>query len=184
MLNPRILLYRGISAGSRLIRWMNWSDYSHAAWEDGDGAVYEAWIGSGVREVKSLHDQHTPGTTVDVFQVAMTFQEEAAVRNFIAAQVGKPYDLRGVLHFASRRPEQPKDQTRWFCSELIYAAHAAAGVHLLQRIPAWKVYPGLLAYSPLLMYVGSTVVDSRSADRHGPRDDTFGLNIYGDSATA
>jgi hypothetical protein len=39
---------------------------------------------------------------------------------------------------------------RWFCSELVFAALAHAGVHLFARIEPWAVSPGLLAISPLL----------------------------------
>jgi hypothetical protein len=49
-------------------------------------------------------------------------------------------------------------QAKWFCSELLFAALAAVGSAPLCRIKQWQVYPGLLAYSPMLTYLRSAVV--------------------------
>jgi len=151
-----IALYRGKSLLSRTIRFFNWSPYSHAAWIDTvENCVIEAWKGR-VRKTPDLSRQHSRGTEVDVFIVSgVTEEQSAAIAAFMRSQVGKRYDYRGVFHFLTRRPERPRDQERWFCSELVCAAYASAGVHLLARIPAWKVYPGMLAYSPLLQLVST-----------------------------
>lgn len=147
-----IALYHGKSMVSRAIRLLNWSDYSHAAWVDPvTGHVWESW-GKGVTCSQDLGSAHLAGTKVDLFHVSATREQRLRILDFMTAQIGKKYDYRGVFHFITRRPAQARDQDRWFCSELVFEAFRAAGIHLLCRIPAWKVYPGLLAYSPLLAH--------------------------------
>ncbi len=144
-----IALYKGTSALSRLIRWRTWSDYSHAAWVFPDGSVIEAWKG-GVTHAPTILSGHAPDTEVHLFMLDLTIEQRWAIQDFLIAQIGKPYDYAGIVGFlAAAKTENPD---RWFCSELIFAACKKASVDLLKRIPAWKVSPGLLAYSPLLCY--------------------------------
>ena len=156
-----IILYKGISLKSRIIRFVNWSCYSHAAWEDDDTEeCYEAWK-NGVRCVSSIHDDHTPGTPYDRFLVAMTDAQRGAVRRFLTSTLGAAYDHLSVFHFITRRPEDPLSQVKWFCSELVMASFLHARIELLSRIPPYKVYPGMLSYSPKLDHVGSGVTHER-----------------------
>ena len=146
-----IALYKGTSPTSRVIEFVNWSPFSHAAWGDEtDGLVVEAWEGR-VRRATGFLDNHRDATPVVFFRVPMANVQRMQVRKFMLAQVGKPYDFPGILHFATRLSEHGEAQDRWFCSELVFAAHAAAGVNLLARIDAWKVYPGMISYSPILV---------------------------------
>ena len=170
-----IALYKGRSLISRIIRCCNWSEYSHAAWVDTvNNYVIEAW-GGRVRKAASLHTHHTPGTTVDVFSVVVTEQQREAIAQFMLLQVGKRYDYRGIVHFITRRAESAAGQDRWFCSELVLAAYRAAGIDLLARIPAYKVYPGMLAYSPLLDPVATITTrrDPLSSSTLHPPPSTF-----------
>lgn len=164
-----ITAYRGVSAVSRLIRWQTWSDYSHvglAAWEDGVALpdvcsgcpTVEAWQTDGVRAgYRGPCAGHIPGTRIDLFEVpaAGTHEKALAAWDFATTQVGRPYDWLGVLRFLPRRAERRAGDARWFCSELVMAAFAAAGVELLVRVPASRVSPGLVVLSPLLRYAGS-----------------------------
>jgi hypothetical protein len=153
-----IALYKGISSLSRVIRWANRAIYSHAAWIDPEsGACYEAWTHGGVRKVPSFSSAHTPGTQLDIFATPATREQSLTIRRFLEWQIGKPYDWRGILHFVTRRPEYPRDQDRWFCSELVFAAYRSAGVPLLARVDAFTVSPGMLSWSPLLVHVRSAV---------------------------
>lgn len=166
-----IAIYKGHSLISRIIRFANWSPYSHAAIIDPVGnRVIEAWQGR-VQAARSLSELHTTTTEVDVFHVETTPEQSAAVLAFAYAQVGKRYDYRGILHFITRRPEYPGDQDRWFCSELVMAAYRAAGIDLLSRVPAFQVYPGMLSYSPLLKLVSTiwTVKPAKAPARPAER---------------
>ena len=149
-----IALYRGKSLASRLIRACNWSDYSHAAWvdEQAGGRTWEAWR-KGVTCARDISENHTPGTTVELYHVPMTHEARLRVRDFLLSQQGKGYDWSGALSFITRPRRRQNNQDRWFCSELVFEAFRAGGINLLMRIPAHKVYPGLLAYSPLLAHV-------------------------------
>lgn len=161
---PMIALYRGLSPLSRAIRWWNWSDYSHAAWLCSDGSCTEAWAGR-VQRAGAFDTLHTRGTAVDCYTIeGMTGERARAIRAFLAAQVGKRYDWRGILRFGFKTIIRADNQDRWFCSELVFAACQAAGIELLARTPAWKVYPGLLACSPLLRLRETRVCGEREPE--------------------
>ena len=153
-------LYKGTSMISTLIKWRTWSEYSHVSWINEDGSVIEAWT-DGVCQRKSIHEAHRPGTQIDIFDVKMSLEQKARIKLFLKGEIGKKYDYRGVMKFISRRSGDNQD--RWFCSELIAAAFNFADVPLLVRIPVYKIYPGLLAYSPLLRPLGPTLTCPRPA---------------------
>jgi len=147
-----LLLYKGKSLISKLIKWQTFGQYSHAAWWLRDGTVIEAWHKGGVSHNDSPATLHTPGTEIDVFSIPGV--DEQAVEAFLKEQVGKGYDfapvVRGFLFRVMR-----DNPLKWFCSELSFDAVAAGGVKLLSRVPAWKIHPTLLSYSPLLEPVGT-----------------------------
>ena len=151
-------LYRGKSIPSRIVRIRTWSEYSHASWIRGNHSVIEAWWKGGVREKTHYSEDHTPGTLIHLFDIDLSHGEHQGLEEFFKAQLGKKYDWMGCLHFITRRPEYARDQDRWFCSELIFAAFEHIKKPLLLRIPAYKVSPGLLSYSPLLKFIGQVVI--------------------------
>lgn len=168
---------QGKSRLSRIIRTTTYSDDSHTAMRftepvrgifDGreyflkEGTVIEAWTG-GVRIVDSLDAQHTPGTPVDLFELRqpLSLEQEQKVAGFLIAQKGRPYDYWNVVRFlplvrAIAPQPAPEAWTREhvFCSELAMLAMANIHILLLERIPAWKVFPGLIRTSPLLRQTG------------------------------
>jgi len=155
----QVALYRGKSATSGIIRWVSWGIYSHAAVrlpEDG-GIVYESWEGVGVRKCSNLSDGHTPGTRVDLFDVFVTDSEYKKIVAALESQLGKKYDLKGVLRFSpflrlfmGKQPSA-KEQIKWFCSEYAGWAFEQGGINLL-LCPPWQMSPSDLAKSPLLRY--------------------------------
>jgi hypothetical protein len=163
-----VLLYKGFSLTSRLIRWRTWSIYSHAAIVPSDNwrsarrmadyltgcPLYESWQHGGVALRVGIHTAHTPGTLIDVFEIADPFIDASLVRRFLSRQLGAAYDWSGVLGFISRR-DGAHAFDRWFCSELVFAACRSGGLDLLARIEPHRVAPGLLALSPHLMHLGS-----------------------------
>jgi len=151
--------YRVRSATSHVIQARHWSPYSHLSWIKADCGAIESWKGDGVVETDSYHEGHKPGTRIDLFDITLTPNELLLLEGFFRDQVGKKYDTRGVMHFVTKRPERIEDQDRWFCSELLAAGFIHINRPLLLRIPAWKTYPGLLTYSPLLHYKGYVIVN-------------------------
>ena len=146
-----IALYKDISPMSRMIRIITWSEYSHAAWIDPmDDSCWEALPVGGVTHSATMSDQHRPGTPIELYPVYYSGDEEFQIRSFMAAQLHKPYDWHGVVHFLDHVKQYESDVSKWFCSELVFAAHLQAGINLQLRIPAWKVSPALISYSTLL----------------------------------
>jgi hypothetical protein len=157
-----ILLYKGKSWISKLIRWHTRGDYSHVAWWLRDGTVIEAWHKGGVTHNDNPGTLHTPGTEIDVFDFSPEGRaslSETAAEDFLHKQVGKKYDLRPVISgFVLRLNRNNPD--KWFCSELVHAAARAGGLSLLKRVPDHKVSPTLLNYSPHLVHIGTlTTID-------------------------
>jgi len=165
--------YRGRSIVSRLIQWRTWSPYSHVAfWEPlptpGKYLAMEAWWPDGV--IVRLSDLgHKPGTVVDLYECpSMTIAHQRAIVAFIASQLDKPYDLRGIYGFLPRCKTQ--NPGAWFCSELILSAAFYAGLDLLsRRLLPGQCDPGILSWSPLLIYHSSvTLGASQSAQGSQP----------------
>ena len=157
-----LALYKGRSWVSRLIRWFNWSNYSHAAWVCRDGTIIEAWPPGGVQRAVSLFTNHLVDTAVDLYAVpGLTDAQRTRVEEFLVAQLGEPYDFMGVLGFLPR--SRMENHAAWFCSELVFAGLQSAGLDLLRNIPACKVYPGLLALSPLLKQVDTVKVSRKTS---------------------
>ncbi|WP_255988074.1 YaeF family permuted papain-like enzyme [Chitinolyticbacter albus] len=147
------------SAGIRLATL---APVSHAALYIGDGQVAEA-VGSGVR-VRPLADALAEESVVVAFRRdELDEAQAAALRAFAQAQVGRPYNYVGVvLHapFSLQRricelpllPEITRDaclrgiatiqlgtpdNQRFFCSQFVLEAYAAAGLPISAANPAW-----------------------------------------------
>jgi uncharacterized protein YycO len=145
---PSILLFRGRGLLSAAIRWQTRSRYSHAAiLLHDEQTIIEAWPGAGVR-AKSFNGWDD-WDGIDYFSVDADFNSYR-LENFLHAQLGKRYDYLGVLRFLSRDSDEDQKNKRWFCSELVFAAFAHAGVDLFRDTRAWEVSPGMLSKSQLL----------------------------------
>ncbi len=149
-----VCLHRGTSLISRLIRRGTRSDYSHASLVLPTGEHIESREGKGVL----WHPQFTRTNAteqVDWYAVnGLTATQLDDLWAFLSAQKGKRYDWPMVFGFVSRsRTEGHESGGKWFCSELVFAALAAAGVAPLARTDAWEVAPGLLARSPVITLV-------------------------------
>lgn len=146
-----IALHRGRGFIGKAIQWQTRSVYSHASVLVSEATAIEAREFIGVRCVLA-NMLAQPGERVDFFTVAGLTEAQAAIAGeFLWAQVGKSYDYTMVARFISRRQADRKQAGKWFCSELVFAALAKAGVELLARVEPWEVSPGLLARSPLLI---------------------------------
>jgi uncharacterized protein YycO len=143
-----IALYQGKSLLSKAIRWQTDSIHSHASWLLEDGREIESWKGEGVHVNDTLGKDHTPGTVIDIFTLPkLSDMQRMRAQAFLEDQLGKPYDWRGVLRFATR--SRRHSDRRWFCSELVAAACESAGAPLF-NMPPWKITPGLIAGSRII----------------------------------
>ncbi|HEY1170247.1 MAG TPA: YiiX/YebB-like N1pC/P60 family cysteine hydrolase [Verrucomicrobiae bacterium] len=163
-----IALHRGKGFIARAIRWQTRSVYSHASivLEESE-CVVEAREFEGVRMVL-WRDVVASGEVVDLFRVkGLTEEAEECVREFLWEQMGKAYDYTMVARFISRRQEERASSGKWFCSELVFAALAKAGVRLLERVEAWEVSPGMLRLSTRLEQMKNEEGRMKKAGRTG-----------------
>jgi hypothetical protein len=159
-----ILLYRGTSWVSRLIKWVTWSkDYSHASWITDDKIEYESWQLSGVVRNDLWGIKHTPGTEVDVydFVIPLTQAEVKVIESFLAAHVGEKYDWNGILAFLPLfRLFKSHSEGKWFCSEYIAEACRLAHRELYEK-ESYKVSPADIGFCTLLKKVDTWTVPER-----------------------
>lgn len=146
----RILAYEGISPISRAIRWQTRSPYSHVAILTSAGNVIEAVPWHGVVCSGDPWQYHRPNTRIDVFDFTypLTDYEERVGLQWLLAQVGKPYDYRGVIRFVTRVPHTVNGA--WFCSELI-AEVCNVMNRPITRLPAHNAAPRDVVASPKLI---------------------------------
>lgn len=131
-----IVFTRRRAIGSALLRaWMH-SRFSHCALVDRNtGTIIEAALSGGVRErpLAALLDEASYHEFVRI-----PARDPASVLASARAQIGKPYDWRGVLGFWLRRDWQDSDA--FLCSELVAFALHDAGQPAFRR-EAWRVSP-------------------------------------------
>lgn len=147
-----VQLHHGTSVISKLITWQTRSSVSHASvWFPEDDAVLESKEFYGVRQITgaSLAPDVATGRVQRFTVPGLTVTQAGQVRQFMTQELGAGYDYRAVLKFITRR--RAATNTRWFCSELVFAAFLSADVRLLSHVDAWAVSPGDLLKSPLLV---------------------------------
>jgi len=145
-MNGKILLMRGRGIQGAVVRCQTRSHFAHAALLYPDGrTIIESYPGAGVR-VK-LIDSWDDVVPFDV--PSMSPEQWRRAFRFAESKIGCDYDWFSILCFLTR--EKPPTNNKWFCSELVMASMSAAGVQLLSRIQPYKVYPGMIAYSTLLL---------------------------------
>jgi uncharacterized protein YycO len=170
--NIYILASKGISLTSLPIRIYQFGfPYTHIAYvlnygEPGydvnNPKVIEAWWPK-VR-VGYFKDVHTPGTEFTVFKLKATEEQKKKVEKFLMSQVGKWYDLIGLMTFVLRWKKVAKNNF-WFCSELVFAALKNAGIEILKFTEPQEVTPRLFLKSPLLEKVYDGVVPGEPRSR-------------------
>lgn len=93
------------------IRFRTWSKYSHVDFVVGDGHYLGALPFTGV----CRHTHNYP--TEDYFVLDVTPEQHKEIMDRALAQIGKPYDFKGLFGYAFKRNWQEDDS--WFCSEYV-----------------------------------------------------------------
>lgn len=141
MKTVRVVFSRSRTIGSVVIRFLTWSSWAHNAIETPDGTVIEARWPEGVVEtpVSVFRKIASKRATVDI-----DCPDPAAAIAWARSQIGKPYDVWGVVGLGFRRRWQ--DDDAWWCSELVETALEHGGRqrfrHDLQRVTpqhSWMV---------------------------------------------
>ena len=143
---PCILLHKGTSIVSKLIKWQTRGAYSHAS----------IWIPEANKQIEAREFANVQMSfvedwdIVDAFEVPQMTKEQWMIAiGFCKHHLGQKYDWWAIARFITRSPGV--ENQKWFCSELVFEALKRSGVNLLRSIPSWKVSPAMLGYSPLLV---------------------------------
>ncbi len=117
---------------SNTIKAFSDSNYNHAAIYVGGGMVVEA-IGKGVHLIslaEFLQDGHLERSMV-IRHEQLSDTQRDAIAAFAIKQVGKPYNLIGVLDSGNKVNDVNRfDRPNYYCSQLVAASYSAAGVAL------------------------------------------------------
>jgi hypothetical protein len=165
--NGDVLMYRGHSLPSRIIRWATGSRYSHAgiaAWWNDRLMVMEA-VGKGVvvtpisKNIRSYHG------SVEWFTSAEEIPDDQRLKmvEFAQRELGKEYALWRTLFLGIRvlfrRDLESKDKLRrekqLFCSHYVAETYNAIGRDLKKGVSDSFMSPGDIATSPLLKRIGA-----------------------------
>jgi hypothetical protein len=121
--------------GSKLIRFLTWSDFSHVGFidEETHTAIDSRYGKGGVTEylAEELYAHYPRLIVLDV-------DVPRAALDFARLQFGKGYDLTALFGMELHRNWQEDD--KWFCSELVAWCCAKAGKALINK-EAWRVTP-------------------------------------------
>src|ERR1700723_265500 len=142
MIKLRFLDNRGLVPD--LIKFWTWSQISHVEFAFDNG--YLGAVAPGGVELRSL-DYAKPkkewfGT------VETTPEQEKIIDRFVLSQRGKSYDYAQIAGIILHKDWSSKNS--WFCSELVFAAFAKAGILLLDRDQGDRITPYDLFISPLI----------------------------------
>jgi hypothetical protein len=152
-------LHRGGGAMGRAIRVASWSPYGHASLRFGDmqpsDVVFEADVKEGFR-AKLASEVIGKVTWFEVPSLTRHQRMRALIRAHNL--LGTKYDTYGVIRFLPLirmfySGPAFKTGDRIFCSEAVFMILESVGLPLLARLPAHKVEPGMLAFSPYLVEV-------------------------------
>ncbi len=138
---------RSRSVPSRLIEWFGAGHYSHVTTLMPDRvSVIDARLHGGVKRRPVSYLKNTRVTWVDL--LCDSELQSLKVYSFLTAQIGKRYDITGIIDFVTGYNRDPnwKTKSAWFCDELAAAACEYAG--LVARpwfAPTFRLTPGAFA---------------------------------------
>ena len=171
------------------IRFGTGSQVSHAKLYIGGGQVIEA-VGQGTI-MRSLAESLADDSLAVAFRYpGITSEQQLMVRDFAGQQLGKPYNYLGIVRQALFQVERsncdalpddlaglcrnwvggivlgPGNDDTFFCSQLVLAAYANAGIPLTPTPPVWSSPEDVaeLRLSGHLAYVGHLKAPAASAE--------------------
>jgi len=130
----RVLFCTSDSFTSRAIRAITWSSFSHVAIIDGAEVIEAVWPRVRVAPLVDVVEAHSRWAVVD-----FPCRDEAEAIAAVRSQIGKPYDLAGMLGLALNRDWQKDD--KWWCSELAALAAKAGGNDIYREGVMHRITP-------------------------------------------
>lgn len=148
----RLRFVREADPVSSLIAYYSASPFSHVGVLLPDGSELGARsdsVGGKPPGVQIRPGDYAKFAIEVVFAVPCTDAQEGAFLDFCHKQIGKKYDKIGILGFASGR--NWRDETKWFCSELVTRAGEVSTILPYLYISYYKITPGAsaIAYSAI-----------------------------------
>lgn len=135
----QVLLVRAHTLGSLAIRARLWENWSHAAVISYPGWVIDSTFKAGGVRQRPIADVLKHASAYKVIHLPVP--DEHAALEFLKDQVGKPYDWRAILGWATSDRDWA-DDSAWFCFELVAAAAKAGGLDKwkdLKRVSGWQL---------------------------------------------
>ena len=137
----------------KVIRWVTWSDFSHVDLVLSDGSL----LGARLDGVKIRPNGYAQFTSVQRWAVECSPEQARMIIEAATEQLGKPYDLRGILNMVLQRDW--REQDCWFCSELVAWAFEQGGIPLLNRcVSVRRIVPQHVLLSSRLAWVTPNTV--------------------------
>lgn len=130
----KIIFCTSNKIGAQSIRVITWSDWSHVGIIIGDEvieAVYPRVKATPLREVIANHTRYC---IVDI-----PCPNDAAAINAALSQIGKLYDLKGMLGLGINRDWQ--DDRKWWCSELVAWVILQGGLRIFRDGVMHRITP-------------------------------------------
>lgn len=142
-----LLAVRNMNLTGRVVRWWTSSHVDHIACCIGKDFVCDSVPSRGV----SVHPIGFPRAKVYHLKLRPAWRElvtdhaRSAGDAFLKKQIGKKYDMAGIIGFATWAQQDPK---KWFCSELCAAWLASMGICAIERTKTASTTPQTLFCSP------------------------------------
>lgn len=146
----RFLLTHSGTPLAKGIRWFTRGHFSHVAMLFSDDTVIEA-VWPRVRKLTFNDWAKEMGEGEEYKIFTLDTDKEEGIRAYAEAQVGKPYDIIGDLHFVTRQDYPTQPDSEWFCSEVAFESCWVNDVLLFARTRGQDVSPDMFSRSPLLV---------------------------------
>jgi uncharacterized protein YycO len=153
----QLRFFGGSGISSRAIEWFSGGYFSHVAaiWSETELLDSRSDIVAGVPSgVERRPIAAEKASIMVTMELPTTPLQTIAWRNFLASQIGKPYDKPAIWGFAFNRDWREPDS--WFCSELQAAALEKASICPQLYAPNNKITP--VALATILSALGASIV--------------------------
>lgn len=138
-----ILLYKGTSIISKIIRFITKSEYSHSAIVIDECHVAECniWYSFRIRHISYVSDSY------DLYRCKEEYNKDK-IMEFIHNNIGSKYDYREILRCLGFKIKD--DKNKLICSESVYDCFKYAGCDLLPYNEDGITTPSDISKSKLL----------------------------------
>lgn len=148
---------RGVGLAGAVVRAYTNSRFAHVGFLLEDGYVLDATpqYGVAIRRQSVL-----PGDAL--FEVSVSAETMTEAMTWAQAQIGRPYDWRGILGLGLHRDWH--DDGQWWCSELVLGAFETTAEPLLHTGFVTRVTPRDLLFSTRLRLLRQIPLSARDGN--------------------